>query len=192
MIGDFRASLGEAHRLLGEFLSKDANIESLEQIAGLVTHTFREQGRVYACGNGGSLADAMHFAEEWTGRFRSDRIPYPVIAFSDPTHLTCVANDYGYDQVFSRMVEALGKPGDVLFLLTTSGNSPNLLRAAETARQRGVKTVGFLGKGGGSLKSLCDFHLLAPGETSDRIQEIHMVCLHILIEVVERRLEGNA
>ena len=134
------------------------------------------------------MSDAMHFAEEWSGRYRSERPPLPAIAFSDPGHMSCVANDYGFAEVFSRQVQALGKENDLLLLLSTSGNSPNLLRAAEEARERGVTTVGLLGKGGGKLLPFCDIPIVVPGSTSDRIQELHIKIIHIVIETVERRL----
>ena len=146
-----------------------------------------------ACGNGGSMCDAMHFAEEWTGRFRSDRSPLPAVAFSDPSHLTCIANDFGFDEVFARLVSAYGKEGDLLVVMSTSGNSPNILRAIETAKEKGVTTIGLLGKGGGKALSLIDIPILVPhASTSDRIQEIHIKALHIAIESVERALfPGN-
>jgi D-sedoheptulose 7-phosphate isomerase len=135
------------------------------------------------------MCDAMHFAEEWTGRFRSDRAPLPAVAFSDPSHLTCIANDFGYDEVFARLVASYGKPGDVLVALSTSGNSPNVLRALEVAREKGVHTVGLLGKGGGKALALTDVPIVVPrAQTSDRIQEIHIKVLHITIEAVERRM----
>ena len=136
------------------------------------------------------MADAMHFAEEWTGKFRAERDPYPVLALSDPTHMSCTANDFGFDEVFARGVRAFSSPGDMLFVLSTSGNSANLVRAAEAAKAIGVRTVGFLGKGGGRLGGMCDLSIIAPGTTSDRIQELHMLALHTLIEVVEKRLVG--
>ena len=142
-----------------------------------------------ACGNGGSMCDAMHFAEEWTGRFRSDRNPLPAVAFSDPSHLTCIANDFGFDEVFARLVTAYGKKGDLLVTLSTSGNSPNILRALEVAREKGITTVGLLGKGGGKALPLVDIPITVPlATTSDRIQEVHIKTLHIAIEAVERAL----
>jgi D-sedoheptulose 7-phosphate isomerase len=134
------------------------------------------------------MCDAMHFAEEWSGRFRHDRPPYAAIALSDPAHMSCVANDYGFEHVFSRQVEALGRKGDVLVLLSTSGKSPNIVLAAETAKRVGVSVIGLLGKGGGEVRPLCDVVIHAPGETSDRIQELHMLALHVLIEMVEAEL----
>ena len=134
------------------------------------------------------MSDAAHFAEEFSGRFRNDRPALPVLAFTDAAHITCVANDYGFEFVFSRMVEAFGRPGDVLVLLTTSGNSANLIRAAQSARSMGLVVVGFVGRGGGALAPLCDIAVQAPGETSDRIQEVHMLALHALIESVEAEM----
>ena len=142
-----------------------------------------------ACGNGGSMCDAMHFAEEWTGRFRQDRNALPAVAFSDPSQLTCIANDFGYDEVFARQVQALGKRGDLLVAISTSGNSPNILRAVEEAKSREIHTVGLLGKGGGKLARQVEIPIIVPrAETSDRIQEVHIKVLHIVIEAVERAL----
>lgn len=181
-------ALADASALLDAFRNDAGAVDALEQAARIVASVFRTGGKILACGNGGSLADAMHFCEEWTGRFRKDRKPYPAIPLSDPTHLTCVANDFGFEHVFSRQVEAYGRPGDVLLVLSTSGESENLIHAAQAAKESGMTVVGFLGRGGGRLSSLCDVRLLAPGETSDRIQEIHMLCLHALIEAVEAEL----
>lgn len=150
-----------------------------------ITTAFRTDNLLLTCGNGGSLADAMHVAEEFSGRFRADRRPYPALALSDPCHMTCVANDYGYEQVFSRQVEALGRPGGLLLVMSTSGNSPNLLRAAEMARTKGVKVLSALGRGGGAMLPLSDIVLHAPGVGSDRIQELHMLAFHAIIEAVE-------
>jgi D-sedoheptulose 7-phosphate isomerase len=183
-----RSALDEAYLLLDEFRRDQAVIEAMEQTADLLVRAFQNGGKALSCGNGGSLTDAMHFAEEFSGRFRNDRPPLPAIALSDPAHMSCVANDYGFDHVFSRQVEALGKPGDVLVALSTSGNSPNILLAAEKARDRGVAVVGCVGRGGGKLAPLCDVALHAPGHGSDRIQELHMLALHAIIEEVEREL----
>lgn len=184
----FQRAFSDAAHALEAFRS-DPDIErTLQEIADALTETLGKRGRALVCGNGGSLADAMHFAEEWTGRFRSDRPPYAVLALSDPTHLTCVANDFGFEQVFARQVEAFGHEGDLLFVLSTSGDSPNLVEAALAAHRRGLRVIGFLGRGGGRLLELCDLSVVAPGDTSDRIQELHMLALHALIEAVERAL----
>jgi D-sedoheptulose 7-phosphate isomerase len=145
-------------------------------------------GRVLTCGNGGSLCDAMHFAEEMSGRFRDDRPALAAQAMADPTHMTCVANDYGFEKVFSRGVEAWGKSGDALVVFSTSGKSPNLIAAVDAARKRGLSVVGLLGRDGGALKSACDHAIVVPGTTSDRIQEVHIKVVHLLIELIEKKL----
>ena len=178
-------SFREAYRCLDEVLADEKYIDELTALAQQIGSTIESGGKILIAGNGGSMADAMHFAEECTGRFKKDRRPYPAMSLSDPTHLSCVANDYGFEHVFSRMVEAFARPGDCLILLSTSGNSKNLILAAESGRKAGAHIAGFLGKGGGSLAPLCDQAIIAPGSTSDRIQEIHMLSLHILVETLE-------
>jgi len=190
MASPFEASFAEAGRLLDSFRSDQGALQKLDLVADWLTEALRSGHKALACGNGGSMADAMHFAEEWTGKFRAERDPYPVLALSDPTHMSCTANDFGFDEVFARGVRAFGGPGDLLFVLSTSGNSTNLVRAVEAAKDKGVRTIGFLGKGGGKLAGMCDLVVMAPGSTSDRIQELHMLALHTLIEVVEQRLVG--
>ena len=180
--------LSSAIECLQEFKRSQSADGTLAAFVDRLVATFQAGNKVLVAGNGGSMADAMHFAEEWTGRFKSDRRPYPVMALGDPTHLTCVANDYGYEHVFSRLVAAFAKPDDLVVLLSTSGNSPNLVLAAEAATVAGAYVVGFLGRGGGELASLCDLVVSAPGETSDRIQEVHMTALHIATEAAEARL----
>lgn len=180
------AAFSESEKVLAQFRTKCG--PPLNEVVYLLTICFKSGGKLITAGNGGSMADAMHVAEEFTGRFRADRAPLPAIAISDPTHLTCVANDYGFEHVFSRPIEALAKPGDVVMLLSTSGNSQNLVLAAQAARQKKATVVGFLGKGGGLLAALCDVAVIAPGETSDRIQELHMMALHAIIQAVEVEL----
>ena len=141
-----------------------------------------------ACGNGGSMCDAMHFAEELSARFREERPALAAQAISDPAHLTCVGNDEGFERVFARGVEAWGRPGDTLVVFSTSGNSPNVIAAVETARSMGLDTVGLLGRDGGTLKSTCATSIVVPGKTSDRIQEVHITIVHLLIELIEKRL----
>ena len=184
----FESSFREAAHRLDEFRHDEQTLNALVVIAQRLLGCFRKGGKVLVCGNGGSLADAMHFAEEWTGRFRNDRPPYPVIALSDPTHMSCVGNDYGFEEIFARPVAALGRPGDLLFVLSTSGRSQNLVRACQRAREAKMTVVGFLGRGGGDVLPLCDLAVIAPGETSDRIQELQMMALHVLIEAVEAKL----
>jgi D-sedoheptulose 7-phosphate isomerase len=189
MSDPIQRSFEDAAQTLQAFLASQDGLPSVRRFAEAAAETLENGGLLRACGNGGSMCDAMHFAEEWTGRFRSDRRPLPAIAFSDPSHLTCIANDFGYDEVFAREVLAYGKPGDLLVAISTSGNSPNVLRAAEVAREKGVTTVGLLGKGGGQLKDRVDIPIVVPlAQTSDRIQEVHIKVLHIVIEAVERAL----
>jgi D-sedoheptulose 7-phosphate isomerase len=180
------AAFTESERLLPLFRSKAGG--TLDEVVFMLTICFKAGNKLMTAGNGGSMADAMHVAEEFTGRFRADRPPLPAIALSDATHLTCVANDYGFEHVFSRPVEALARPGDVVLLLSTSGNSQNLVLAAQAARQRKAAVIGFLGRGGGLLLPHCDIAVMAPGETSDRIQELHMMALHAVIHAVEVEL----
>ncbi len=158
----------------------------IQQFAELIVETHRRGNKILIAGNGGSLCDANHFAEELTGFFRQPREALPAIALSEPGYITCVGNDVGFDQIFSRAIEALGKPGDLFIGLTTSGNSPNLVRGIQAAQQRGLKTVAFLGKGGGRLKGVADLELIIEHfTTSDRIQEAHMAAMHIAIEHME-------
>lgn len=151
----------------------------------MVAGAMKAGGKVMICGNGGSLCDAVHFAEELTGRYRTDRPALPAIAIADAGHITCTANDYGFEQIFARGVEALGRPGDVLIVLSTSGNSENVVRAVAAAKAKGMTTAALLGKGGGRLAGHCDAQIVAPGATADRIQELHMLVLHIIVDRVE-------
>ncbi len=184
-----RASFEEAQATLNAFIDSPDGLPAVERFAQAAHATFMRGGRLMSCGNGGSMCDAMHFAEEWTGRFRQNRAALPALAFSDPSQLTCIANDFGYDEVFARSVEAYGREGDLLLAISTSGNSPNVLKAVEMAKRKGVQTVGLLGKGGGKLLSQVDIPIVVPlAETSDRIQEIHIKVIHITIESVERLL----
>jgi len=161
---------------------------AITAIANHLAGVLSAGGRVLTCGNGGSLCDAMHFAEEMSGRFRDDRPALAVQSMADPTHMTCVANDYGFEKVFSRGVEAWGKAGDALVVFSTSGKSPNLIAAVDAARKRGLSVVGLLGRDGGALKSSCDHVIVVPGTTSDRIQEVHIKVVHLLIELIEKKL----
>lgn len=172
--------------LLENFIKEEEERRETERTAVELAKIFEAGNKVLICGNGGSNCDALHFAEEFTGRFRGDRRALPAIAISESSHITCVGNDYGFDYIFSRGVEAYGKAGDMFIGISTSGNSPNVIKAVEAAKKIGMKTCVLLGKDGGKLKGMCDFEFIVPGKTSDRVQEIHMMILHIIIEGVER------
>ena len=184
-----RAAFEEAQATLAAFLAEPVCLAGVAAFANAAEATLRRGGKLMSCGNGGSMCDAMHFAEEWTGRFRGDRDALTALAFSDPSHLTCIANDFGFDAIFERQVEAHGREGDLLLAISTSGNSPNVLRAIDAAKARGIHTVGLLGKGGGAALERVDTAIVVPVATSsDRIQELHIKVLHTVIEAVERRL----
>lgn len=170
-------------------LLEERNVHFIETMADKIAACFRSDHKVIIAGNGGSLCDAAHFAEELTGFFRGKRPALPAIALSEPGHITCVGNDIGFEWVFARGLEAYGRPGDIFIGLTTSGNSPSIVRAIEAAKQIGLYTIAFLGKGGGKLKGVADLELIIEVfETSDRIQEAHMAAIHIVIEMVEAHL----
>ncbi|MFA0902307.1 D-sedoheptulose 7-phosphate isomerase [Vibrio cholerae] len=184
-----RSELTEAADVLQKFLSDDHNIAQIEAAAKLIADSFKQGGKVLSCGNGGSHCDAMHFAEELTGRYRENRPGYPGIAISDPSHLSCVSNDFGYDYVFSRYVEAVGAKGDVLFGLSTSGNSGNILKAIEAAKAKGMKTIALTGKDGGKMAGLADVEIRVPYfGYADRIQEVHIKIIHIIIQLIEKEM----
>ncbi|GAB2789994.1 D-sedoheptulose 7-phosphate isomerase [Hymenobacter luteus] len=182
-----RAELTEAQSVLDRFLQDPANLQAIEQAARLMAASLDQGGKILTCGNGGSLCDAQHFAEELTGRYRQDRRALAAIALTEASHMSCVANDFGYDRVFSRFVEALGRPNDVLLAISTSGNSPNVLLAAEAARAAGMQVVSLTGKDGGKLAGLSDVEIRAPhAGYADRIQEIHIKAIHIMIMLIEQ------
>ena len=170
------------------FVENDENIEKTVKIAEGLAKAYKNGKKSLIAGNGGSNCDAMHFAEEFTGRFRKDRIALPSISISDSSHITCVGNDYGFNFIFAKGIEAFGQEGDFFFGISTSGNSQNVIEAIKLAKEKGLKTVGLLGKDGGKLKGVCDYEFIVQGETTDRIQEVHMIILHIIIEGVERIL----
>ena len=186
ILDTIRDALLEAQDVLNKFTQNPENIATIAKTAEMMRDVFEREGRIFTCGNGGSLCDAIHFAEECTGKFRDNRRSLPVIALSDAGHITCTANDFGFTEIFARPLSALGHPGDLLVVLSTSGNSENVVRAAAMAKSRGMQIFGLLGGDGGELKQHCDIFLIAPGDTADRIQEIHIKVLHILIEHVER------
>ena len=182
-----RKQFSEAATVLEAF-STEENFKHIEKAGDVLADCLTNGNKIISCGNGGSMSDAMHFAEELSGRYRGDRKSLSAIAISDSGHITCVGNDYGYDKVFSRFVEGWGRKGDTLLAISTSGNSENVIKAVESAHQRGMKVIGLLGKTGGKLKDMVDIPLVVPSDITDRIQEIHIKCIHILIEGVERSL----
>ena len=182
-----KAHFEEAESVLKQFIADPGNFEAIEKAGKLLVEAIQNDGKILSCGNGGSMCDAMHFAEELSGRYRNDRKALPAISISDPSHISCVANDYGYEFVFSRMVEAIGRKGDVLFAISTSGNSANVLKAIEAAREKGMKVIGLTGKDGGKMASLCNVEIRAPHSNyADRAQEIHIKVIHSLIDFIER------
>lgn len=190
MIQDtIQSNFAQAALLLEKFNSNPQNFALIAQAAQLMATSVTAGGKLISCGNGGSMADAMHFAEELTGRFRGDRKAIPAVSISDPTHISCTANDYGYEHIFSRYVEAFGKPGDVLLAISTSGNSENVIKAAEVAKALGMKVVALTGKSGGKLGMLADLEIRAPhSDFADRTQEIHIKIIHSLIHGIELEL----
>jgi D-sedoheptulose 7-phosphate isomerase len=181
--------LDEARSVLDRFVSIPENILAIERAAEVMVESLKNGGKIISCGNGGSHCDAMHFAEELSGRYRDDRKALAAVCISDVSHITCVGNDYGFEYIFSRYIEGLGNKGDVLFALSTSGNSKNVIRAAEEAKRKGMKVIAMTGKDGGRLAPLSDVEVrVAHAGYADRIQEIHIKVIHILILLIERRL----
>lgn len=193
MIEHIESSLREADAALTSLLADKNTISSIERAAGLLIQVFETKGRVYSCGNGGSMCDAMHFAEELTGRYRMDRPALAAAAISDPGHMSCVGNDYGYEHVFSRYMEAHGRAGDCLLALSTSGTSKNIIHAARSAKALGLGVIVLAGRRSAELEELSDIYICTPaGKFADRVQELHIKVLHILIELVERHFfPGN-
>lgn len=181
-------SFKDGAALLELFLSSNEHLETVVRSSELLARQFQENKKVLICGNGGSACDAMHFAEEFTGRYRQDRKALPALSLTDPAHITCVGNDYGFTSIFSRGVQAFGQEGDVFIGLSTSGNSGNIIEAVKEATSKKMSTILLLGKDGGKLKGMADIEIIVPGKTADRIQELHMMILHIFIEGVERLL----
>lgn len=186
-----RAQLLEAQQVLDAFIQQEENLENIEAAAQLISQSFKNGGKILSCGNGGSHCDAMHFAEELTGRYRENRPAYPAIAIADPSHISCVGNDFGYNAIFSRYIEGLGQHGDVLLGISTSGNSANIIQAVEAARKKNMKVVLLTGKDGGKLKDQADIEIRVPHfGYADRIQEIHIKIIHILIMLIEENMAG--
>ena len=181
--------LQEAHQVLSNFMADPKLIETIAEMAHLMSQVIENGGKIITCGNGGSHCDAMHFAEELTGRYRNDRKSLPAIAISDAAHLTCVGNDYGFDAIFSRFIEGMGNNGDVLLAISTSGNSMNIVNAVRAAKEKNIKTIVLAGKDGGKLTDMADIVLIVPHfGFADRIQEIHIKIIHILILLIEQKI----
>jgi len=179
----------EAQEVLASFVADDKNIQAIEKAGALIVESFKNKGKLMSCGNGGSMCDAMHLAEELSGRFRADRSSLPALAISDPSYLSCVLNDYGADAVFSRYVEGMGFAGDILVTISTSGNSVNVIKAAKVAKEKGMKVIALTGKTGGDLAAHADIEIRAPhSKYADRVQEIHIKVIHSLIHYIEQEL----
>lgn len=185
-----QSELSDAAKVLHTFISDDTNLKKIEQAAQLMAKVLHQDGKILSCGNGGSHCDAMHFAEELTGRYRENRPGYAGIAISDPSHLSCVSNDFGYEFVFSRYLEAVGRRGDVLLAISTSGNSANVLRAMQVAKEKGIYCVALTGKDGGKMAAMADVEIRVPHfGYADRIQEVHIKVIHLLIQLIELEME---
>ena len=186
---DIKNHFEQAKEILDLF-STEQNMQKISDAIEILSTSLSQGGKVISCGNGGSMCDAMHFAEELSGRFRNDRRGLAALSISDPSHISCVANDYGYKYIFSRYVEAIGKEGDILLGISTSGNSENVIKAVKTAKEKGIKTIVLTGKTGGQLADLADLEIRAPqSEYADRAQEIHIKVIHALIDGIERSLK---
>ena len=181
--------LNEARNVIDKFIAEETTTNTIHESAKIMIECIKNGGKIISCGNGGSMSDAMHFAEELTGKFRDERSPIPAISISDPSHITCVGNDYGFDSIFSRYIESIGKSGDTLLAISTSGTSTNVIKAAEEANKKGIKVISLTGKDGGELANLSDIEIRVPHfGYSDRIQEIHIKVIHILILLIEKNL----
>lgn len=186
----FKQDFLEAKEVLEKFLSDESNFNKLEEAGIIMVNAVKSGNKLISCGNGGSMSDAMHFAEELTGQFRGRRKAIPALSVADPSHITCTANDYGYGAIFSRFIEAHGNSGDVLLAISTSGNSENIVQAADAARNRGMKIVSLTGKDGGKLAAISDVEIRVPHSGySDRIQEIHIKIIHSLIHYIECNID---
>jgi D-sedoheptulose 7-phosphate isomerase len=185
-------SLEEAAEALERLRGDEGTLRAIADAADLFAGAIRAGGKAIACGNGGSMCDAMHFAEELTGRFRGDRPAYTAVAISDPAHLTCVGNDFGFEHVFSRFVEAHGHAGDALLAISTSGRSANVLNAAQEAKARGLRVVALTGNADNPLAQIADVVIATRGGShSDRVQELHIKVIHIMIELIESQLSAS-
>ena len=184
-----KKELLEAHNLIKKFMDDESTLEKINDAAKEITKSIKAGGKVISCGNGGSMCDAMHFAEELTGKFRKERKALPAISISDPSHITCVGNDYGFEHIFSKYIEGVGKEGDSLLAISTSGNSKNIINAANFSKKNNIKVIALTGKDGGELGKIADIEIRVPHfGYSDRIQEIHIKIIHILILLIEKKI----
>ena len=184
-----KSDFEEAAEILQEFINTNSNLINIEEAGKLIIGSLNNGGKIISCGNGGSMSDAMHFAEELTGSFRDKRKAIPAIAISDPSHITCTANDFGFDFIFSRYIEALGNKNDILLAISTSGNSANIIEAAKAAKAKNMIIIALTGKDGGTLKDIADVEIRAPySKFSDRVQEIHIKVIHSLINYIEQNI----
>ena len=182
----------EAQEVLNAFIADENNFKLIANAGDLIIESFNNKGKLISCGNGGSMCDAMHFAEELSGRFRGDRPSLPAMSISDPSYMSCVINDYGADAVFSRYIQGMGFKGDVLIAISTSGNSANVINAAKVAKDQGLKVIALTGKTGGELAKIADLEIRAPHSNyADRVQEIHIKVIHSLIHYIEQKLFTN-
>jgi D-sedoheptulose 7-phosphate isomerase len=188
-INPILSELKESAAILDEFIHNDVALSAIENSIVLMSNALLNGNKIISCGNGGSMSDAMHFAEELSGKFRNERKPLPAIAIADPAYITCTGNDYGFDHIFARFIEGFGKEGDILLAISTSGNSPNVIKAAQAAKQLKMPVVALTGKDGGALSSIADIEIRAPHSNyPDRAQEIHIKVIHILIKQIEEAL----
>jgi D-sedoheptulose 7-phosphate isomerase len=188
-MNSIKKDFDEAQKLLSIFINQPGNFEMIEKSGKIMVNSLKSGNKILSCGNGGSMSDAMHFAEELTGRYRENRPSVSAISISDPTHISCVANDFGYDYVFSRFIESVGNKGDVLLAISTSGNSTNVINAAKSAKENGMNVIGLTGKDGGKLGPLCDVEIRVEHfGYADRIQEIHIKIIHSLMNYIELNL----
>lgn len=184
----WQTSMKQATQLVHEFYTSPEQMQACTKFSQMMTETLRAGGNIFSCGNGGSHCDALHFAEELTGKYRKNRKALGALALGDAPHTTCTANDFGFEHIFARQLEGLGRSGDLLIAISTSGNSKNIVNVIQVAKQKGIKTVGLLGRDGGETRGLVDHAVIVPGTTADRIQEMHIKILHIGIEAMEREL----
>ncbi len=180
--------LNEPLKVYNEFIGNDHNIKQIDTAVGVMCKSILQKGKIMSCGNGGSMSDAMHFAQELSGRMKRERPPLPAFSISDPSYLTCVSNDYGYDKSFSRMVKALGRDGDTLLAISTSGNSENVIKAVKEANEIGINTVSLLGNNGGSVLEITNVPIIVPSAISSVVQEVHIRIIHVIIEAIENEV----